>query len=36
VEEKWNEKNISDGIVWSKNYIVLDTLVDNSFGAWFN
>lgn len=34
-KEKWNEKNISDGIIWRKNYIVLDPLVDDSFGAWF-
>jgi hypothetical protein len=28
-------KNIEDGIIWNKNYIVLDSLVNASFGAWF-
>jgi hypothetical protein len=34
-KEKWNEKNIIDGLIWNHNYIMLDPLVDNSFGAWF-
>ncbi|MDR0518750.1 MAG: hypothetical protein LBG82_01655 [Clostridiales Family XIII bacterium] len=34
-KETWDEKNIEDGIIWNENYIVLEPLVNDSFGAWF-
>jgi hypothetical protein len=33
--EDWGEKNVEFGMLWHKNYIVLDPLVDDSFGACF-
>ena len=33
--QKWNEDSLDKGIIWNKNYIVLDPLVDDTFGCWF-
>ncbi|RKS97408.1 competence protein ComJ [Chryseobacterium defluvii] len=34
-KQTWSEKDVEDGIIWYKDYIVLDPLVDDSFGCWF-
>lgn len=34
-KEEWGEGNLGFGMVWRENYIVLDPLVEDSFGAWF-
>ncbi|KMQ61446.1 hypothetical protein ACM46_15615 [Chryseobacterium angstadtii] len=34
-KQTWTEKDIEDGVIWNKDYIVLDPLVDDSFGCWF-
>ena len=33
--QKWDEESLEKGIIWNKNYVVLDPLVDVSFGCWF-
>ena len=33
--QKWDEESLEKGIIWNKNYVVLDPLVDDSFGCWF-
>lgn len=33
--EKWGDQNVDFGMVWRPNYIVLDPLVDGSFGTYF-
>lgn len=34
-KQTWTEKDVEDGVIWDKNYIVLDPLVDDSFGCYF-
>lgn len=34
-KQEWTERNLKDGMIWRYNYIVLDPLVDDSFGCWF-
>ena len=33
--QKWDEESLEKGIIWNKNYVVLDPLVDDSFGCCF-
>lgn len=33
--EQWGDENVEFGMLWHKNYIVLDPLVEDSFGAYF-
>jgi hypothetical protein len=33
--EQWGDENVEFGMLWNKNYIVLDPLVDGSFGSYF-
>jgi len=33
--QKWTEETLERGILWNKNYVILDPLVDESFGSWF-
>ncbi|SDQ00824.1 Competence protein J (ComJ) [Mucilaginibacter sp. OK268] len=33
--EQWGDENVEFGMLWTKNYIVLDPLVDGSFGSYF-
>ena len=34
-KQKWTEETLERGILWNKNYVILDPLVDESFGSWF-
>jgi hypothetical protein len=33
--EQWDNKNVEFGMVWHKNYLALDPLVEGSFGSYF-
>ena len=32
--QKWTEETLERGILWNKNYVILDPLVDESLGSW--
>lgn len=34
-KQTWSDEYIQTGVIWDKDYIVLDPLVDDSFGSWF-